>query len=78
MVGKLKMTEQEKQQLREDIKVGKVNIDELYEKYQVPFPYIMDYETYKKTYEEEDGEITFEDYEKQINETIIEVLLMNL
>lgn len=72
------MTEQEKQQLREDIKAGKVNIDELYEKYQVPFPYIMDYETYKKTYEEEDGEITFEDYEKQINETIIEVLLMNL
>lgn len=78
MVGKLKMTEQEKQQLREDIKAGKVNIDELYEKYQVPFPYIMDYEIYKKTYEEEDGEITFEDYEKQINETIIEVLLMNL
>ena len=38
----------------------------------------MDYEIYKKTYEEEDGEITFEDYEKQINETIIEVLLMNL
>ncbi|TXJ49590.1 hypothetical protein EPJ66_11660 [Brachyspira aalborgi] len=72
------MTEQEKQQLREDIKAGKVNIDELYEKYQVPFPYIMDYEIYKKTYEEEDGEITFEDYEKQINETIIEVLLMNL
>lgn len=72
------MTEQEKQQLREDIKAGKVNIDKLYEKYQVPFPYIMDYETYKKTYEEEDGEITFEDYEKQINETIIEVLLMNL
>lgn len=72
------MTEQEKQQLREDIKAGKVNVDELYEKYQVPFPYIMDYETYKKTYEEEDGEITFEDYEKQINETIIEVLLMNL
>lgn len=78
IVGKLKMTEQEKQQLREDIKAGKVNIDELYEKYQVPFPYIMDYEIYKKTYEEEDGEITFEDYEKQINETIIEVLLMNL
>ena len=78
MAGKLKMTEQEKQQLREDIKAGKVNIDELYEKYQVPFPYIMDYEIYKKTYEEEDGEITFEDYEKQINETIIEVLLMNL
>ena len=67
------MTEQEKQQLREDIKAGKVNVDELYEKYQVPFPYIMDYEIYKKTYEEEDGEITFED-----NETIIEVLLMNL
>lgn len=78
MVGKLKITEQEKQQLREDIKAGKVNVDELYEKYQVPFPYIMDYEIYKKTYEEEDGEITFEDYEKQINETIIEVLLMNL
>ena len=78
MLGKLKMTEQEKQQLREDIKAGKVNVDELYEKYQVPFPYIMDYEIYKKTYEEEDGEITFEDYEKQINETIIEVLLMNL
>ena len=78
MVGKLKMTEQEKQQLREDIKAGKVNVDELYEKYQVPFPYIMDYEIYKKTYEEEDGEITFEDYEKKINETIIEVLLMNL
>ena len=78
MVGKLKMTEQEKQQLREDIKAGKVNVDELYEKYQVPFPYIMDYEIYKKTYEEEDGEVTFEDYEKQINETIIEVLLMNL
>lgn len=78
MVGKLKMTEQEKQQLREDIKAGKVNVDELYEKYQVPFPYIVDYEIYKKTYEEEDGEITFEDYEKQINEAIIEVLLMNL
>lgn len=44
------MTEQEKQQLREDIKSGKVNVDELYEKYQVPFPYIMDYEIYKKTY----------------------------
>ena len=41
------MTEQEKQQLREDIKAGKVNVYELYEKYQVP-PYIMDYEIYKK------------------------------
>ena len=32
----------------------------------MPFPYIMDYETYKETYEDEDGEITFEDYQKQI------------
>ena len=35
-------------------------------------------ETYKETYEDEDGEITFEDYQKQINETIIEVLLMQI
>lgn len=72
------MTEEEKEKIREDIKAGKVNVGDLYEKYQVPFPYIMDYETYKKTYEDEDGEITFEDYEKQINETIIEILLMQI
>lgn len=72
------MTKKEKQQLRKDIESGKVNVGDLYKKYQVPFPYIMDYETYKKTYEDEDGEITFEDYEKQINETIIEILLMQI
>lgn len=75
---RVKMSEEEKQQLREDIKSGKVDIGDLYEKYQVPYPYIMDYELYKDTYEEEDGEITMEDYQKQISETIIEVLLMQI
>ena len=52
------MTKKEKQQLKKDIKDGKVDMDELYEKHGLYRPYFMDYETYKKVY----GDLTIEKY----------------
>ena len=60
------MTEQEKQQLREDIKAGKVNIDELYEKYDKNLPYMFTYEERKI----KEPNLTIEEYEDVINDKI--------
>ena len=52
------MTEEEKKQLREDIKSWKVDIYELYEKYGIHLPSIRTYEQSK----EENPNITPEEY----------------
>ena len=41
------MTKKEKQQLRKDIENGKVNIDDLYEKYQINMPIMLSYKEYQ-------------------------------
>ena len=64
------MTEEEKKQLREDIKSGKVDIYELYEKYGIFEPYFV-------PYKEDEGR-TYEEYEKDIEESRIDFLLAHL
>lgn len=74
MVGKLKMTEQEKQQLREDIKSGKVNIDELYEKYDKNLPYMFTYEERKI----KEPNLTIEEYEEDVINDKITILFWQM
>ena len=74
MVGKLKMTEQEKQQLREDIKAGKVNIDELYEKYDKNLPYMFTYEERKI----KEPNLTIEEYEEDVINDKITILFWQM
>lgn len=64
------MTEQEKQQLREDIKAGKVNIDELYEKYDKNLPYMFTYEERKI----KEPNLTIEEYEEDVINDKITIL----
>ena len=68
------MNKKEKQQLKKDIKDGKVDMDELYEKYGLYRPYFMDYETYKKVY----GDLTIEKYNEEIFDSEIEFLLAHM
>ena len=74
MVGKLKMTEQEKQQLREDIKAGKVNVDELYEKYDKNLPYMFTYEERKI----KEPNLTIEEYEEDVINDKITILFWQM
>ena len=74
MVGKLKMTEQEKQQLREDIKAGKVNIDELYDKYDKNLPYMFTYEERKI----KEPNLTIEEYEEDVINDKITILFWQM
>lgn len=74
MVGKLKMTEQEKQQLRKDIKAGKVNIDELYEKYDKNLPYMFTYEERKI----KEPNLTIEEYEEDVINDKITILFWQM
>ena len=68
------MTKKEKQQLKKDIKDGKVDLDELYEKYGLYRPYFMDYETYKEVY----GDLTIEKYNEEIFDSEIEFLFAHI
>lgn len=68
------MTKKEKQQLKKDIKYGKVNIDDLYEKYQINMPIMLSYKEYQQVY----GEATIEEYEKDDLDTKINFLFMQI
>lgn len=68
------MTEQEKQQLREDIKSGKVNIDELYEKYNMNLPYMFTYEERKI----KEPNLTIEEYEEDVINDKITILFWQM
>ena len=68
------MTKKEKQQLRKDIESGKVNIDDLYEKYQINMPSMLSYKEYQQVY----GEATIEEYEKDDLDTKINFLFMQI
>lgn len=68
------MTEQEKQQLREDIKAGKVNVDELYEKYDKNLPYMFTYEERKI----KEPNLTIEEYEEDVINDKITILFWQM
>ena len=68
------MTEQEKQHLREDIKAGKVNIDELYEKYDKNLPYMFTYEERKI----KEPNLTIEEYEEDVINDKITILFWQM
>lgn len=68
------MTEQEKQQLKEDIKAGKVNIDELYEKYNMNLPYMFTYEERKI----KEPNLTIEEYEEDVINDKITILFWQM
>ena len=68
------MTEQEKQQLREAIKSGKVNIDELYEKYDKNLPYMFTYEERKI----KEPNLTIEEYEEDVINDKITILFWQM
>ena len=68
------MTKKEKQQLRKDIESGKVDIDDLYEKYQINMPLMLSYKEYQQVY----GEATIEEYEKDDLDTKINFLFMQI
>lgn len=68
------MTKKEKQQLKKDIESGKVNIDDLYEKYQINMPLMLSYKEYQQVY----GEATIEEYEKDDLDTKINFLFIQI
>ncbi len=68
------MTEKEKQQLKKYIESGKVDIDDLYEKYQINMPLMLSYKEYQQVY----GEATIEEYEKDDLDTKINFLFMQI
>lgn len=68
------MTEKEKQQLKKDIESGKVDIDDLYEKYRINMPLMLSYKEYQQVY----GEATIEEYEKDDLDTKINFLFMQI
>lgn len=65
------MREEEKQQLKQDIKDGKVSMDDLYEKCKVYPPYMIPYEYRGDKYKN----MTAEEYLKQVADDEIETLL---
>ena len=68
------MTKKEKQQLKKDIESGKVDINDLYEKYQINMPLMLSYKEYQQVY----GEATIEEYEKDDLDTKINFLFMQI
>ena len=67
-------SEKEKQQLKQDIKDGKVDIDDVYEKYGIPQPYMIDYKEAK----EEDPNLTIEQYNKEVLKDKITLLFWQI
>lgn len=74
MVGKLKMTKEDIAKLKEDIKSGKVNIDELYEKYDKNLPYMFTYEERKI----KEPNLTIEEYEEDVINDKITILFWQM
>lgn len=74
MVGKLKMTKEDIAKLREDIKAGKVNIDELYKKYDKNLPYMFTYEERKI----KEPNLTIEEYEEDVINDKITILFWQM
>ena len=74
MVGKLKMTKEDIVKLKEDIKSGKVNIDELYEKYDKNLPYMFTYEERKI----KEPNLTIEEYEEDVINDKITILFWQM
>ena len=70
------MTEEEKKQLREDIKSGKVDIYELYEKYGLHEPSFISYEAWQE--KEGNKDKTIKEYEKDIEESRINFLIAHM
>ena len=68
------MTKKEIAKLKEDIKSGKVNIDELYEKYDKNLPYMFTYEERK----EEEPNLTIEEYEEDVINDKITILFWQM
>ena len=68
------MTKEEIEKLKEDIKSGKVNIDELYEKYDKNLPYMFTYEERK----EKEPNLTIEEYEEDVLSDKITILFWQM
>ena len=69
-----KLTDEEKEQLQKDIEDGKVDIDDVYEKYEIPQPYMIDYKEAK----EENPNLTIEQYNKEVLEDKITLLFWQI
>ena len=69
-----KLTDKEKERLQKDIEDGKVDIDDVYEKYGIPQPYMIDYKEAK----EEDPNLTIEQYNKEVLEDKITLLFWQI
>ena len=70
----VKLTDEEKEQLQKDIEDGKVDIDDVYEKYGIPQPYMIDYKEAK----EEDPNLTIEQYNKEVLKDKITLLFWQI
>ena len=68
------MTEKEKQQLKQDIKDGKVDMGELYDKYGLYIPSFNSYEVAKEL----EPDLTIEKYQEEIFDSEIEFLLAHM
>ena len=69
-----KLTDKEKERLQKDIEDGKVDIDDVYEKYGIPQPYMIDYKEAK----EENPNLTIEQYNKEVLEDKITLLFWQI
>ena len=69
-----KLTDEEKEQLQKDIEDGKVDIDDVYEKYGIPQPYMIDYKEAK----EENPNLTIQQYNKEVLEDKITLLFWQI
>ena len=69
-----KLTDEEKEQLQKDIEDGKVDIDDVYEKYGIPQPYMIDYKEAK----EENPNLTIEQYNKEVLEDKMTLLFWQI
>ena len=69
-----KLTDEEKEQLQKDIEDGKVDIDDIYEQYGIPQPYMIDYKEAK----EENPNLTIEQYNKEVLEDKITLLFWQI
>ena len=74
MVAREKLTEEEVKQLRKDIKDGKVNIDDLYDKYRISEPDMIDYKMEKQ----ENPNLTIEQYNEDVLDTKINFLFWQM
>ena len=74
MVAREKLTEEEVKQLRKDIKDGKINIDDLYDKYRIFEPDMIDYKMEKQ----ENPNLTIEQYNEDVLDTKINFLFWQM